>query len=388
MGVRIERVDLAFLEMPLKRAFHSALGTTATKTAWLVTVYSEGLRGYAESVAELAPEYSPETHASVYFAWKNHLLPRLWGNDIAHPAELGRLWSAVRGNAMAKAALEMAIWDVYARQQGEPLWKVLGGEPKSAVPAGVAIGLVGDESALMHQVADYWEQGYRRIKLKIQPGWDVQPVRRVRETFGALMPLAVDANASFSREQASRLEALDEYGLMMIEQPLSVSDWSALQRLAQRLATPVCLDESVGGFDDARTALELGAGRIINIKPGRVGGHWTAKQIHDLAQAWQVPVWCGGMLEYGVGRAHNVHLSTLPNFRLPGDLSASDRYFDHDIIDPPFRLNADGSLSVPAGPGIGVNLDPRTLKQAVHYCETFDAQSLAGGRPWGPPTTF
>lgn len=389
--MRIEQIDLDFVQLPLKAPFQTSFGTDVIKSTWIVTILAEGVRGYAESVADVEPLYNEETHASEYFCWKNSLLPRLAGMDIDTPEQVDQVLAPVRGNRMAKAAIEMAIWDWFARSQNQPLWKLLGGDPRrSRIPVGVSIGIQASSDALITAAQAYLAQGYRRLKVKIKPGLDVQPLTALREAVGPEVLIMADANSAYELRDLETLKALTPLNLMMLEQPLAEDDMIDHATLAQTLSIPICLDEAIRSDEDARKALELGACRIINIKVGRVGGHSVARRVHDVAARHQAPVWCGGMLETGIGRAHNLHLSTLPNFLLPGDTSASDRYFAEDLIDPPFRLNDDGTLSVPTGSGIGVEPSRDKLQRFTTHHESWPVQRQwkGGGIPHGNPTSF
>lgn len=389
--MRIEQVDLDFVEIPLKSPFQTSFGVQESKSAWIVTVTSEGIRGYAESVEDVAPLYSEETHASVYFAWKDHLLPRLASVDIGQPEHVEEILSPVRGNRMAKAALEMAVWDWFAKSRGLPLYQLLGREPsRTRIPVGVSIGIQSSPQALVERGEDYLAQGYRRLKVKIKPGNDLEPLTALRQAVGPDVLIMADANSAYRLDDVERLRGLDILNLMMLEQPLAYDDIIDHRILARAIKTPLCLDEAIHSDDDARKALVIGACSIINVKVGRVGGHAVARRVHDVALTHDAPVWCGGMLETGIGRAHNLHLSTLPNFRLPGDTSASDRYFAEDLIEPGFSLNADGTLTVPSGSGIGVEPDAGRMAQFSLHHETWrvDRQWRGGGIPFGSPTSF
>lgn len=384
--MKIDQVQLDFVQIPLKSPFQTSFGTDSVKTTWIVTVLAEGIRGYAESVADVEPLYSEETHASIYFALKNHLLPRLATVDIAGPEQVDTLLQPVRGNRMAKAAIEMAIWDWFARIQGQPLWKLLGGDAaRMRIPVGVSIGIQSSPEALVETAQGYLAEGYRRLKVKIKPGTDRLPLERLRAAVGPEVLIMADANSAYRLSDIDRLRSLDPLSLMMLEQPLAEDDMIDHRQLARAIHTPVCLDEAIRSDEDARKAIELGACSIINIKVGRVGGHAVARRVHDVAKTRGVPVWCGGMLETGIGRAHNLHLSTLPNFRLPGDTSASDRYFAEDLVEPPFRLNGDGTLTVPDGPGIGVEPDAERLERYRTYHEMWSVRGQweGGGVPHG-----
>ncbi len=387
----IEQVDLDFVQLPLKAPFQTSFGIEEVKRAWIVTVMSEGILGYAESVAELAPLYSEETHASVFYAIKDHLLPRLAAIDIVRPEAVEELFTEVRGNRMAKAALEMAIWDWFAKSRELPLFAVLGGEEsRQTIPVGVSVGIQASPTELVECCQGYLSQGYRRLKVKIKPGADLEPLTALRGAVGPQVKIMADANSAYRLADREHLQAFEPLDLMMLEQPLAYDDIIDHAQLAHAMKTPICLDEAIRSDEDAKKALEIGACQIINIKVGRVGGYAVARRVHDVAEAYGAPVWCGGMLETGIGRAHNLHLSTLKNFRLPGDTSASDRYFYEDIVDPPFTLSPDGTLNVPNGPGIGVKPDSQRLsKMRVHH-ETWQVrqQFKGGGIPYGAPTNF
>jgi O-succinylbenzoate synthase len=349
--VRIERVEVRELALPLRHPFETSFGRTTRKEFLLVSVSADGLTGHGECVADRDPYYLPETNGTVWHVLDEFLIPLTLQLDIGHPRDVRPGLARVRGHEMAKAALEMAIWELQARREGVPLWRVLGGD-KPAIEAGVSVGLQEDEAALVRKVETELEAGYRRIKIKIKPGRDRTLVRALRDRFGPIR-LMVDANSAYTLDDIATLRELDDFGLMMIEQPLAwddIVDHAALQR---ELATPVCLDESIRSADDARHALDLGACRIINVKAGRVGGLGASLAIHDLCRARGVPVWCGGMLESGIGRLANVALQTLPGFSLPGDTSASARYFEEDLVDPPVTVSPEGLIAVPQGPGIG-----------------------------------
>lgn len=389
--MKIEEVQLNFVEMPLKTPFQTSFGTDSRKSAWVVQVKADGVVGWAESVADVEPLYSEETHASIYYALKNHLLPRLSATEILDPEAVDAILAPVRGNRMAKAAIEMAIWDWFARKEGVPLWKRLRGDPnRMRIPVGVSIGIQPSAKQLIEVAEGYLSEGYRRLKVKIKPGTDRERLEALRRAVGEAVPIMADANSAYRLSDTEHLATFDALHLMMLEQPLAEDDMIDHAKLAQSIKTPICLDEAIRSDEDARKAIEIGACSIINIKVGRVGGLTVARRLHDVAEARGVPVWCGGMLEMGIGRAHNLHLSTLPNFRMPGDTSASDRYFAEDLIEPPFRLNNDGTLSVPEGPGIGVVPDPGRLARYSTYIEVWSSKTLGegGGLPHGSPVRF
>jgi O-succinylbenzoate synthase len=349
--MKIDKVEVRELALPLRFPFETSFGRTTAKEFLLVSVSADGVTGYGECVADRDPYYLPETNGTVWHVLSEFLIPLVLGREIEHPRAVLPLLARVRGHEMAKAALEMAVWELEARRQGVPLRHVLGGA-KTRIETGVSVGLQDDEATLLTKVETEIAAGYRRIKIKIKPGHDVALVRALRQRFGPV-PLMVDANSAYTLDDVDTLRALDAFDLMMVEQPLAwddVLDHVALQR---DLATAICLDESIRSPDLARQAVDLGACRIINIKAGRVGGFASSLAIHDLCLARGVPVWCGGMLESGIGRLANVHLQTLPGFSLPGDTSASARYFEEDLVDPPVVVSPEGRIAVPDRPGIG-----------------------------------
>ena len=364
--MKIDRLELRLVKLPLVHFFETSFGRIDDKHFILVRVDGEGAAGYGECVAEQDPYYSSETNETVWHIITEFIAPRVLGVEFAHPRDLFTALKAIRGHNMAKAAVEMAAWDLFAKQRGEPLSRVLGGT-RDRIASGVSIGIQGSLDDLAAKVERELAAGYQRIKIKIKPGWDVTAVEMVRARFGDI-PLMVDANAAYSLADADHLGQLDRFGLMMIEQPLDYDDIADHAALQRRLKTPICLDESIKTVGIAREAIAAGACRIINIKPGRVGGFAESIRLHDLCASHGIPVWHGGMLESGIGRAANVHLSTLPNFSLPGDIAASKRYFDPDLIDPPIEVAADGTVAVPTGPGIGVTirhdgLDAATIRR-------------------------
>jgi O-succinylbenzoate synthase len=290
----------------------------------------------------------------VWHIISSFIAPLVVGTSFDHPRELFGALNRIRGHNMAKAGVEMAAWDLYARATGQPLSRVLGGT-RDRIASGVSIGIQDSFGQLIEQIDKELSAGYQRIKIKIKPGWDIEAVDRVRAKFGSI-PLQVDANAAYTLADAALLARLDPYDLLLIEQPLDYDDVMDHAALQERLKTPVCLDESIHTVRIARDAIEARACKIINIKPGRVGGHQASIALHDLCEANRIPVWHGGMLESGIGRAHNIHLASLPNFTLPGDIAASKRYYQPDVIDPPIDIARDGTIAVPTAPGIGVNI--------------------------------
>jgi O-succinylbenzoate synthase len=349
--LKVEAVAVRRLRLPLVAPFETSFGRTHSKEFLLVSVAAEGLWGHAECVADVDPYYHPETNTTALHVLKEFLAPLLFGLELGHPRDVSPAFARVRGHAMAKAALEMATWELWARREAAPLWRLLGGRG-GRIASGVSIGLQESEAALVARVETELAAGYRRVKIKIKPGRDRALVRAVRERFGDV-PLMVDANSAYSLEDAALFRELDGEGLMMIEQPLAWDDIVDHVALQRQLRTPLCLDESLHSPAAVRHALELGACRIVNLKVGRVGGLGPMLEIESLCRARGVPLWCGGMLESGVGRLANVHLQTLPGFTLPGDTAASARYFAEDLVDPPVSVAADGTIAVPEGPGIG-----------------------------------
>jgi O-succinylbenzoate synthase len=352
--VRIERIELRLLRLPLVRFFETSFGRVHDRAFVLVTLEQDGASGYGECVADGDPFYSAETNVTAWHIIRDFVAPVVLARTFEHPREIYDALRAIRGHNMAKAAVEMAAWDLFARQQNQPLCRVLGGS-RTEIESGVSIGIQDTLEELAERVGVELAAGYRRVKIKIKPGWDVRAVEYVRDRFGNI-PLMVDANAAYTIGDADHLSGLDPYDLMMIEQPLEYDDIRDHARLQRRLRTPICLDESIHSIRAAEEAIEQDACRIINIKPGRVGGHRQSVRLHDLTAAHGIPVWHGGMLESGVGRAHNIHLSTLPNFSLPGDVAASRRYYAPDLIDPEIVVRPDGTIAVPEGPGIGVRI--------------------------------
>ncbi len=352
--MKIEAVELRIVHMRLKAPFETSGWTQQDRRPLLVRVWADGLWGIGECTAGEGPFYSPETVETAWHVLSEFLIPPVLGRVITRPADALTAGARVRGHPMAKAALEMALADLCARAGGLSLSRWLGGV-RDRVASGVSVGVQATLAGLLEVVDGYLQEGYQRIKVKIRPGWDVEVVRALRDRFGEIA-LTVDANAAYQLRNSAELRALDAYGLLMIEQPLEEGDLEDHALLQRELQTAICLDESITNARTAERALAQGACRIINIKPGRVGGLAEAVRIHDVAARAEVPVWCGGMLETGIGRAHNVALASLPNFRLPGDTSASSRYWAEDLVDPPFMLQPDGTLAVPAGAGIGVAL--------------------------------
>jgi len=365
--MKLEAVELRRILMPLVSPFRTSFGTQTERDVLLIQVKGPDSDGWGECVAMTEPLYSSEYVDAAHAVIRAHLLPRLSGLVDVSAHQVGPALAAVKGHPMAKAALEMAILDAELSALGQPLAGYLGAV-RDTVPSGVSIGIMESVGELLDTVAAYLAQGYLRIKLKVAPGWDVEPVQAVRQRFGDDLLLQVDANAAYTLADASRLARLDPFELLLIEQPLPEDDVAGHAELARLIRTPICLDESIVSARSAADAIARGACSIVNIKAGRVGGYLEARRVHDVCAAHGVPVWCGGMLETGLGRAANVALAALPGFTLPGDTSASDRYWRQDLT-PPFVLE-DGYLRVPTGPGLGVRPDPGFLAEVTTSVET------------------
>jgi O-succinylbenzoate synthase len=361
--MRIERIELRHTKMELVSPFTTSMGTEYDEEHIMVRVDSEGITGWGESVAEGTPFYSYETVPTAWHILQDFLIPSILGKDITSIDEAISLYSKVRGHMMAKAGLEAALWDVFAKSKNISLSKMLGGIRKK-IDVGVSIGIQNSESELIKKVSGYLNEGYKRIKIKISPGNDIQYVKALRKVFPDIL-LQVDANSAYELKHIDLFKAMDNYNLLLIEQPLGYEDIYDHSKLQRELKTPICLDESIHSLDDTRAAIELDNCRVINIKPGRVGGFTESKLIHDYCASKNIPVWCGGMLESGIGRAGNVALASLPNFILPGDISASKRYYKEDIVEPEFLVNKDGTMDVPTKPGIGVDVNMKMLEMVT-----------------------
>jgi len=351
----IRGITLREISMKLVAPFETSMDRVERRRIILVEADADGVTGWGECVAGESPFYSPEYTDTAWLVLRDFLWPTIKGNTFDSACEIWGLLRRVRGHNMAKGALEAAVWDAEAKQKGIPLAKLIGGT-REEIASGVSIGIKDSLDELVAAVRKELAAGYQRIKIKIRPGTDLEPVRRLRQEFPRIK-LMVDANSAYTLEDWPLLKQLEGFYLMMIEQPLGWDDLYSHIELQKRLDTPICLDECVHTEEQATTAVELGACKIINIKLGRVGGFTVARRIHDICQQHEIPVWCGGMLESGIGRAHNIALSTLPNFSLPGDVTASRRYWEEDIISPEVTVSSQGTIRVPAGPGIG--FEPR-----------------------------
>jgi o-succinylbenzoate synthase len=369
--MRIDRIELRHVRLLLVSPFVTSMGVEADEEHVIVRVDAEGLTGWGECVAQATPYYSYETTETTWHILRDFLVPAVLGRDVSNPDDVIALGARVRGHRMAKAGLEAAAWDLLAKAGGVSLASMLGGT-RERIEVGVSIGIQPTPEKLVERVAAYLAEGYGRIKIKIAPGSDVQLVKAVRREFPGVA-LQVDANSAYRLEDVDVFRAMDDERLLLVEQPLShedIYDHAALQR---ELKTAVCLDESIHSAADARAAIDLGSCRVVNIKPGRVGGFTESKRIHDHCADRGVPVWHGGMLESGIGRAGNVALASLPNFTLPGDISASRRYYLEDIVEPAFEVAADGTMAVPRGHGIGVEVVPERLDRVTVRREEFRA---------------
>lgn len=352
--MKIERVELFHIRIPLVAPFETSFGVQSERESIIAKVTADGVTGWGECVADQEPGYAYETVGTAWHIIQDFLIPRLFSSPIENPRQIPNRFKWVRGHQMAKATLESAIWDIASKQAGLSLRDFLGGK-RDRVVVGVSIGVQPTTAKLVERVLSFREIGYTRIKIKIKPGRDIADTRAVRAAIPDV-PLMVDANSAYTLADTDLFKQMDELKLLMIEQPLSYDDIYEHSKLQQVLTTPICLDESIHSAADARFAIELGSCRIINIKQGRVGGLTNAIAVHDVCASRGIPVWCGGMLETGIGRALNVALASLPNFKLPGDLSASNRYYNPDLIDPSFVFNDDSTISVPTGVGLGINV--------------------------------
>jgi O-succinylbenzoate synthase len=353
--MKIDELILREIPMKLVTPFETSMDRVDSRRVMLIEAIVDGVSGWGECVASEDPYYSPETVDTAWIILREHLWPMLKGREFAAAAEVWDSLTHVRGHNMAKGCVEAAVWDAEARQKDLPLWKLLGGTQQE-ISSGVSIGLQASLEVLVAAVKKELEAGYQRIKIKIKPGQDIESVKRLRQEFPKIK-LMVDANSAYHLDDWAKLKEFDAFYLMMIEQPLGWDDLFGHIELQKKLNTPICLDECIHSEEQALAAVTLGACKIINIKLGRVGGFTPAKRIHDISQQHSVPVWCGGMLETGIGRAHNIALSTLPNFTLPGDVTASKRYWTEDIIDPEVTVSSRGTIAVPQSPGIG--FEPR-----------------------------
>jgi O-succinylbenzoate synthase len=373
--MKIEAFTIREIQMPLVHFFETSFGRTTGRRILLVTAHCEGINGWAECVAGENPFYSPEWIETAWPTMIEYFVPALVGRSLAQARESVVHMNPVRGHRMAKAAVENALWDAEAKQKQQPLWELLGGARRE-IACGVSIGIQDSIEQLLDKIAIEVAAGYRRIKVKVKPGWDVSVLERIRSRWPDIL-LSCDANSAYRLDQVEHLRKFDQFNLLMVEQPLWNDDIYFHGRLQKQLNTKICLDESIRNARDAEAAVDLGACGIINIKVGRVGGFTEAKSIHDVCQSRGIPVWCGGMLESGVGRMHNVALSTLPNFRLPGDVSASKRYWKEDIIDPEVEVSPEGMITVRDEPGTGYNVREDLIEKLTVRKKTIRAAGVA-----------
>jgi o-succinylbenzoate synthase len=361
MGIRIEQITLREIRMPLVHFFETSFGRTTERRIILVEVSIGGISGWGEVTCGENPFYNEEWTDSAWLLLRDFIAPRVLNHVFDSASEVGARSAHIRGHLMARGGLEVAVWDLEARMLDKPLFEHIGGGARREIPCGVSIGIQDTVPQLLEKIETELAAGYQRIKMKIKPGWDVEVVGEVRRRFPNILLMA-DANSAYTLADAPRLERLDDFNLMMIEQPLAHDEIIDHAKLQARLKTPICLDECIRSAHQAEQAIAMDAGRIINIKLGRVGGFAEAKRVHDVAQAAGIPVWCGGMLESGIGRAHNIALATLPNFTLPGDVSASQRYWSQDIIQPAVETTPRGTIEVREAPGFGYELDRKFLE--------------------------
>jgi O-succinylbenzoate synthase len=371
-SIRIEHIELRHFAMPLVAPFETSFGVETEREGLIVTLRGGGLIGRGEVVASRDPGYSPETARTEWHILCDFIVPKVLGKEYGDVEGLEQAYDAVRGHPMAKAGIQAALYDLLGQAQGRSIQSLLGGSAQT-VKVGVSVGIQASPQALVERVGQYLQDGYQRVKIKIKPGRDVEDARAVRAAFPDLL-LQVDANSAYTLDQADVIKQLDDLNLLLIEQPLAEDDIFDHAKLQPQLRTPICLDESILSARHARWAHELGACKIINIKPGRVGGLREGVRIHDYCAGAGMAVWHGGMLETGIGRAANLALASLPNFSLPGDISATRRYWQEDIIDEVFELNADGTITVPTGPGLGVTVNEKALEKVTLRKEVYRAE--------------
>jgi O-succinylbenzoate synthase len=373
--MKIESVTLREIRMSLNAPFETSFGVTQQRRILLVQVCADGVSGWGEITTIESPSYNSETTDTAWHIVSDFIAPQVVGKNITRAEETFGLLSGIRGHYMAKAGVENALWDIEAQQQGVALWRLVGGTQKE-ISCGVSLGIRETPALLVSKVAEELACGYQRIKLKIKPGKDLDFVAAVRKEFKDIL-LSVDANSAYRLEDSEHLRRLDEFALLMIEQPLEWDDIHSHARLQSELRTALRLDECINNERHAIGAIESGACRLINIKLGRVGGHSSARKVHDACRQRNVPVWCGGMLESGIGRAHNIAMSTLPGFTLPGDVSASRRYWAQDIIEPPVEVSEKGTIQAPSTPGLGYQVDQALIERLTVRTRSWHADVRA-----------
>jgi O-succinylbenzoate synthase len=369
--VKVEAITLREIRMPLVHFFETSFGRTTERRILLLTVHTDGPEGWGECVAGEDPFYSEESIDTAWYAVEKYLAPAFLGKGISKGAEAPAMMARVRGHRMAKGALENAIWDAEAQARQVPLWKLLGGS-QAEIPCGVSIGIQNSHEQLLEKIEAELAAGYRRIKVKCKPGWDVEVFGKIRDRWAEIL-LSCDANSAYTLAQTDHLKKFDRFNLLMIEQPLWHDDFYFHAQLQKKLKTSICLDEAIHNARDAQAAIELGACKIINIKVGRVGGFSEAIAVHNVAQEHNIPVWCGGMLETGIGRSHNIALSSLKNFTLPGDVSASKRYWEEDIIEPAVEVSSEGMITVPQSAGRGFKIKTEWIDKLTVRKQTLRA---------------
>jgi len=369
--VKIEAITLREIRMPLVHFFETSFGRTTERRILLLTVHTDGPEGWGECVAGEDPFYSEESVDTAWYAVEKYLAPAFLGKTIKRGTEAPAIMARVRGHRMAKGALENALWDAEAQTRQVPLWKLLGGS-QSEIPCGVSIGIQNSHEQLLEKIETELSAGYRRIKVKCKPGWDVEVFGKIRDRWAEIL-LSCDANSAYTLAQTDHLKKFDRFNLLMIEQPLWHDDFYFHAQLQKKLKTSICLDEAIHNARDAQAAIELGSCKIINIKVGRVGGFSEAIAVHNVAQENNIPVWCGGMLETGIGRSHNIALSSLKNFTLPGDVSASKRYWKEDIIEPAVEVSSEGMITVPQSVGRGFKIKTDLIEKLTVRKQTLQA---------------
>ncbi len=365
----IEQIELRHIKIELINPFKTSMGIETHEEHIIVRIDSEGLTGWGECVVEPSPSYSYETTKTAWHILEDFLIPSILNNNISSINSEVVKWNWIRGHRMAKAALEAALWDLFSKQKNISLSKMLGGSRKK-IEVGVSIGIQSSPKVLLKKIDEYINEGYKRIKIKIAPGKDINFIKAVRKEFPNIL-FQVDANSAYNLDDIDLFKKMNEYNLLLIEQPLGYEDIYQHSKLQKQIKTPICLDESIHSLDDAIAAVELDACNIINIKPGRVGGFIESQKIHNYCKSKNIPVWHGGMLETGIGRAGNIALASLPNFLLPGDISASKRYFKQDIVEPEFKINSDGTMNVPTTAGIGVEVLIKELEKITVHKKEF-----------------
>lgn len=376
--MHIREIELREIVLPLVHFFETSFGRTTERRIILARVEdNDGAEGWGECTAGEGPFYSDEWSDASWSTLREFLAPMVLGNEVENAAQIFSLMKPVRGHRMAKAAIETACWDLEAKKAGQPLWKHLGGS-RAEIPCGVSIGIQNTPDELLAKIEKELSAGYQRIKIKIKPGWDRQIIARVRERFGDIL-LMGDANSAYTLADLPLFQELDQFKLMMFEQPLSHDDIFDHADLQKQIKTPICLDESIRSSEDARHAIGLGSCKIINVKLGRVGGHAEAKRVETVCREHNIPVWCGGMLESGIGRAHNIAMATLAGFTLPGDVSASSRYWTEDIIDPPVTVTPRGTIIPPDTPGLGFEVNMARIDSLTVRKEKLVRKSSASG---------